>query len=70
MSDDEGYVEVTRGLILATWTVWCGRCSKWEYVGDVIGSPTEEAKANGWKNTKQDGWVCPDCLAQDRQDAA
>lgn len=53
------------GRITTEWTVWCGRCAVWE-TNDVIHGKKSEFIAgirnSGWKRTKSDGWVCPDCL--------
>lgn len=50
------------GTIQQYYTVWCGHpdCSVWE---DVKANDKQEvarlARANGWRKTKQHGWICP-----------
>jgi len=43
--------------------VHCGQCDKLE---DGISSrrPGEDLRRRGWGWNKVDGWVCPDCCAQ------
>lgn len=53
-----------KGRISIQYTIWCGRCSRWDYlpeVGKVKNSPTCVAKDLGFKFIKTEGWVCPDC---------
>lgn len=55
--------EYPKGKISHQATVWCGRCSAWEYVGNY-GSPAQDARDAGWKMTMADGWICPACLKE------
>ncbi|GEN36118.1 hypothetical protein ADA01nite_35780 [Aneurinibacillus danicus] len=51
-----------KGYIGKYYTIWCGKCIKWEDV-PVNSYPEKQARKMGWKNTKEYGWLCPDCIA-------
>jgi hypothetical protein len=38
--------------------VTCGRCQFGVY---VLGAT--DARRSGWRLTKRDGWICPDCAS-------
>lgn len=50
------------GRISREFTVWCGRCNRWDQTSDVntVGAMKKWARRHGWKLTKGDGWVCPE----------
>ena len=64
MNDDER--EYPKGHIGRYYSIWCGLCSHWEHVGHY-GSPTQDAKAGGWKLTKTDGWICAECYQKKKE---
>jgi len=43
------------------YTVWCD-CSNWDHVSGRKAIAAKSFRACGWKNTKERGWVCPECL--------
>lgn len=57
-----------RGRWGIQWTVFCGRCVRYE---DNFVQPFErnlraaqkKARQMGWVNTREFGWVCPECYA-------
>ncbi len=50
-----------KGKISVEYTVWCGQCPVWNFVGtDTKKIAATRAKRAGWKHTK-DGWLCKDC---------
>lgn len=52
-----------RIFMIPKFVVECGRCGRREAVeSDNSKSAPAEIRALGWKFTKADGWVCPDCL--------
>lgn len=56
-----------RGKLSADWWVGCGKCHDATWVDTRHGSiPAKTAaKAAGCRYTKEFGWVCPKCLAED-----
>ena len=52
-----------RGRIVTEYWVSCGRCFEHEPLVDVrlYGTPNKNAKAIGWRYTKQFGYLCPRC---------
>lgn len=57
-----------RGRMRAEWHVTCGECSETEYLDGPdaarIGGRANLAKHQGWKLTKERGWICPTCAAR------
>jgi hypothetical protein len=52
--------ESWQGKIIASYTVYCGRCDAEEHAGKV--QPATRFREWGWKLTRKDGWVCPECI--------
>lgn len=51
--------EEDKGFISCEFTVWCAFCAEWEKVGSVDQTAAvEKFKESGWKQTKENGWVC------------
>ncbi len=50
-----------KGYINKYCTVWCGRCIRWDDV-PVNRNPSKQAKLDGWKTSKEFGWLCPECV--------
>lgn len=52
-----------RGDITTEYTFWCGKCIYWEQISAAYNKneAIKEARSQGWKLTKKDGWVCPWC---------
>ena len=62
--------DVTRakGGIRAYYTVWCGSCDEFrELGGKTIRACGTEAKKLGWRNTRERGWLCPECVAEGKE---
>ncbi len=56
------YTPEDLGMIRPDYTIWCGMCVRWDSLMDKsIRSCENEAKAAGWRKTKINGWLCPDC---------
>lgn len=51
---------IAKGVIWAEWKARCGLC---RMILVLSGGPAQSARDNGWKNTKDRGWVCGQCLA-------
>ena len=51
--------------INGVWIVECGECDYLERVKDTA-NVNAGAAAQGWKYTRQSGWVCPFCKRQPR----
>lgn len=54
-----------RGVITKQLTVFCGLCDEWMYLTEVKLKPAHnEAKEKGWKLTRKNGWLCPECAVK------
>lgn len=49
------------GTLQVGYTAWCD-CSNWERKDGSRAVASKMLRACGWKNTKDRGWVCPECL--------
>ena len=74
MLDAKGIFHPTlrRGCIVTQYRVFCGRCEK-----DFLIEEHNSGRGNKrdiehrmqiwhWKQTREHGWVCPDCLTEDK----
>lgn len=53
------------GYISKEYTVWCGKCCKWEQQSTVRKVLAEKQfRKNGWRKMQELGWVCPECLTK------
>lgn len=51
-----------KGYISRQHTVWCGVCSCWEQVDENRKQDAiKRFRRNGWKQTRQHGWLCHHC---------
>jgi hypothetical protein len=50
-----------QGYIGKYYTVWCGRCTRWDDV-PADRRPEKIARKMGWKSSKEYGWLCPNCV--------
>jgi hypothetical protein len=70
MTQDDGRA---KGRIKGDWYVWCGECGDHEHLDWIdarrAGSRAALARAKGWILTRDQGWVCPSCLARRNADA-
>jgi hypothetical protein len=50
----------TRGSISTEYTVWCGLCAEWEQFACLRSKAqaAAEARREGWRHTKENGWIC------------
>ncbi|NWL87572.1 hypothetical protein DMN77_08135 [Paenibacillus sp. 79R4] len=56
------------GYISSEFTVWCGKCSKWEQVSTISKTfAAKEFTKSGWRKTKEHGWVCPSCKKKPKE---
>ncbi len=55
-----------RMFMIPSFVVECGRCEERESLDGCQRSADapQHARDIGWKLTKADGWVCPQCLTQ------
>jgi hypothetical protein len=52
-----------RGYISRQYTAWCGGCGNWEQVDEELKSAAlKRLVKRGWRQTKENGWVCPRCM--------
>ncbi len=49
------------GKMEVGYTVWCD-CSNWDHTSGTKDIASKTFRACGWKNLKDRGWVCPECL--------
>ncbi len=53
------------GKITTEYTFWCGHgdCCRWDQFseGKKVSSAIKVARRQGWKRTRSEGWICPDC---------
>lgn len=49
------------GFLHSTHYATCGICGNWEAVADGRQGRAAGARQKGWKNTTENGWVCPNC---------
>jgi hypothetical protein len=59
------HMSSVRGCIIATYRVRCGVCGFHEYISPVLDQRRQVVSFIlnlGWKYTRRDGWVCPDCI--------
>lgn len=47
--------------VRATWTVFCYVCANWIGEDPSREKAIQTARDAGWKRTKYDGWMCPEC---------
>lgn len=51
-----------KGSIKPDYYITCGACERGEHVGEsVLRIARQSAWDQGWRQTKERGWVCPDC---------
>ncbi len=50
-----------RGWATYQATVWCGACAEWFMTARKNWVP--EARIRGWSNTRDRGWLCPECAS-------
>lgn len=51
-----------KGIISGQFTVFCGLCDEWMYLGAMKLKPAHsEAREKEWRLTKKNGWICPKC---------
>lgn len=59
-----------RGEIAVTCIVYCGRCDTDPMICQRARNKHQaviEARVNGWKYTSRDGWICSDCVDEQRR---
>lgn len=49
-----------KGKISVEKTVWCGLCAHWDQRDNY--NFIREIRKIGWKQTKEHGWLCPECI--------
>ncbi len=59
------------GSVNLWWDVYCGCCGEYsEMFGpNLLSFPhsiSKELRDLGWKRTRSDGWICPDCVKERR----
>jgi hypothetical protein len=51
-----------RGRWSADWWLTCGICGSQDFVdGGTRRRPVTQAKEQGWRLTRRNGWVCREC---------
>jgi hypothetical protein len=49
-------------------TVWCGLCVKWSQQCEHSQRRMNRVvRSAGWRKTRERGWLCPACMALNRQ---
>lgn len=52
---------IRKGAIWSEWFISCGGCNDSTPIESTV-APAHNAKLNGWKLTKDKGWICPRCV--------
>lgn len=42
--------------------MWCGLCTQWVAQARTKQDAREHARAEGWRLTRDDGWLCRECI--------
>lgn len=48
----------------AGWEIWCGICMNWQREKTKRKEAEIRFRKRGWKKTKENGWVCPQCAGK------
>lgn len=58
-----------KGRIRIALTIHCALCNWWEDLdGSKILPAAKQARESGWKFSKKNGWICPVCLENIREE--
>ena len=54
-----------KGVIDKSYTIWCGKCGRWNAITANVRSRAVKAwRKSGWKLTLDHGWTCATCAKE------